>query len=213
MASLRSRATVVCLPMCARKVAAIASGGSDGAWNRPTDEESVPPQTFNVSIRSMPSLLSQDVRTRINRLRTRRSQVRVLQGSTYASFSLQYRGIHDVGGVTVCVGDDLIEDVGELDLVFVPRHVADVRVQMTLFIVSNGWFGSFIGSSSNTSTAAIPGRPDCSARTRALGSINWARLVLTSSAEAFMDDRSAQVTMDRVSGTSRMCRVTTSHVS
>jgi hypothetical protein len=42
-------------------------------------------------------------------------------------FSLQYRGIHDVDGVTVCVGDDLIEHVRELDLVFVPRHVADVR--------------------------------------------------------------------------------------
>ena len=52
-------------------------------------------------------------------------------------------------------------------------------VQITLSMVSNGWCGSVTGSSSNTSTAAMPGRPARSAATRAPGAISPARLVLT----------------------------------
>src|SRR5215468_6563600 len=34
--------------------------------------------------------------------------------------------VHDVDGITRSVGDDLIEDVGKLDLVLLLRHVPDV---------------------------------------------------------------------------------------
>ena len=69
------------------------------------------------------------------------------------------------------------------------------------------------GSSSYTSTAAMPGRPARSACSSAPGAIRPARLVLTSSAPGFMRARSSAVTMPRVSFTSRMCSDSTSQAS
>ena len=70
-----------------------------------------------------------------------------------------------------------------------------------------------IGSLSNTSTAAMPGRARFSAETRAFSSINSAREVLTIRAVGFMRARSAGPTMPRVASVSRRCSVSTSLVS
>ena len=74
-------------------------------------------------------------------------------------------GLTTLIGVPGGVGDDLVEDVGELDLVLVARHVADVRraddvVHREQRIASV----SRSGSCSNTSTAAMPGPPGAQRR-------------------------------------------------
>jgi hypothetical protein len=63
-------------------------------------------------------------------------------------------GIYDVDRTTVRVRQDLIEDVGELQLVFVLRHVPNVRRADDVRQVRSGSCGSRSGSVSYTSTAA-----------------------------------------------------------
>ena len=69
-----------------------------------------------------------------------------------------------------------------------------------------------IGSDSNTSTAAIPGRPRLRAPIRALVSISSAREVLTSKAVGFMSPKSSLVTMPVVVSVNLRCKVSTSVV-
>ena len=67
-----------------------------------------------------------------------------------------------------------------------------------------------MGSDSNTSTAARPGRPRLRAAIRASGSINSAREVLTSKAVGFMRERSSSVTQPRVLSARRSSKHSTS---
>ena len=67
------------------------------------------------------------------------------------------------------------------------------------------------GSLSNTSTAAMPGRPRLSAAISASGSISSAREVLTSKAVGFMHDSVSSVMRPRVSSVRRKCKEMTSH--
>jgi len=84
-------------------------------------------------------------------------------------------------------------------------------VHTTLSIPTSGCCAPSTGSSSCTSTAALPGRPPWSAAASAPGSTSPARLVLTKSAVGFMRERSAAVTMPRVASTRRRWSVITSH--
>ena len=84
-------------------------------------------------------------------------------------------------------------------------------VATTLSILRSGWLVSRTGSSSKTSTAAMPGRPTFSASSNAPFSTNPERLVFTSSAVGFISARSPAFTMPRVASTRRMCSEMTSH--
>src|SRR5438128_139431 len=81
---------------------------------------------------------------------------------------------------------------------------------MTLSIDRSGCRPPSTGSSSYTSTAAMPGRPARSAASRAPGATSPARLVLTMSAVGFMRARSAAETIPRGASISRRCSDSTS---
>ena len=84
----------------------------------------------------------------------------------------EYVRIHDVDRRAGGVGDDLVEDVGELDLVLLARDVADVRRADGVLHrrAADGRVAHRLLS--KTSTAAMPGRPAFSAATSAPGSIS-----------------------------------------
>ena len=69
-----------------------------------------------------------------------------------------------------------------------------------------------IGSDSNTSTAAMPGRPRLRAPIRALVSTSSAREVLTSKDVGFMSPKSSLVTMPVVASLSLRCKDSTSEL-
>ena len=69
-----------------------------------------------------------------------------------------------------------------------------------------------MGSDSNTSTAAMPGRPRLRAPIKALVSISSAREVLTSKAVGFMSPKSLLVTMPVVASFRRRCKDNTSEL-
>ena len=108
--------------------------------------------------------------------------------------------------MTGLIGGDLIEDFLELRFVFLTRHVTDMRRGDDIGHVRSGWLVSRTGSSSKTSTAAMPGRPALRAATSAPGSISGARLVFTITAVGFMgrigggDDAARGVDQPHVQG-------------
>ena len=55
------------------------------------------------------------------------------------SSGFQHRRVDDVNGLALCVRQDPIEHIRELNLVLVSRHIAESGVQTTLSIVINGW--------------------------------------------------------------------------
>ena len=66
----------------------------------------------------------------------------------------QHLWIDDVDRLASRKGDDLVENVDKLRLVFLARHISDVRRRDDLFELQQREIRSRIGSSSNTSTAA-----------------------------------------------------------
>ena len=67
-----------------------------------------------------------------------------------------------------------------------------------------------IGSLSNTSIAAMPGRPRLRPAINASGAMSSARDVLTNKEVVFIDCRSSKVTMPRVASFKRRCKLTMS---
>ena len=122
--------------------------------------------------------------------------------------------IHDVDRFAARVGDDLVEDVPELDLVFLTRDVSDVRraddvlhlQQRMAGIAQRLFFDRHRRPPCPVARCVAP--PPAHRR-----AINCARLVFTSNAVGFIRARSSAVTMPRVASTSRMCSETMSHVS